>query len=191
MSKLFARCRSAIVASVVAAGAAACSGGGGTMEPEMLTPEQVAGNYRICELTFTPEGGLPEPADLLAALDTTATITRLEIGSGTLQSFSLLYLMRGGETTQLIRGSYALGPQHVELPVGTGAEARRLLLPDRLRLSFDAPARSLVVAPEQGPHEIAKADYEAATGRQLAPAIRDRFSGRLSARFVHVTTPCS
>jgi hypothetical protein len=190
MSKLFARCRSAVVASFVA-GAAACGGGGGAMEPESLTPEQVAGNYRICELTFTPEGGLPEPANLLAVLDTSATVTRLEIGSGTERAFSLLYLMRGGETTQLLRGTYALGPQHVELPVGTGAEARRLLLPDRLRLSFDAPARSLVVAQEQGPHEIAKADYETATGRQLAPAIRDRFSGRLSARFVHVTTPCS
>jgi hypothetical protein len=191
MSELYARCRRAVAVSVLLVGAAACGDSGGGIEPELLLPDQIAGNYRICEMVFVPEGGLPEPANIAAALDTAAAVSRLEIGSsGALRQFSLLYRMNDGGTTQVLQGSYTTGARHVDLTLGTAATARRLLLPERLRLDYDVASASFAVTQEQPAYEIAKTDYETLTRRQLPAAIRDRFSGRLTARLVVASAPC-
>lgn len=169
------------------AGIAAC-GDGGT-GPELLQPEQIAGDYRVCELTFTPSGTVPAPADILAAMDTTAGLPRLEIGGTSQRPFSFLYRRAGGGTTQSISGTYSTGPRDVQLNIGSGTSARQLLLPERLFLDFDEAARAFEVSEFQQTHSVARADYEALTGRQ-EPNINPTIVGRLTGRFVAWGTPC-
>lgn len=162
--------------------AAAC-GGDGTGAAG-LSPEQVAGDYRVCSLAFSPEGSAPPAVDIRAALDTAAT--RLEI----LQSrqFGLVY-KQPTLPTRTVTGAYVTGQTDMRLDLPATQEARALLLPDRLFLDVNTQTRNLTVSEAQASYTVRKADYEALTGRS-EPNITNDIRGRLTGRFVPQNASC-
>lgn len=172
-------------APVLAAALLAGCGGDGT-GPQALTAEQVGGNYHVCSLVFTPEGGFPPAIDLrAAAMNTGAGATappRLTL-SRLRNEFELEYTPRTDVLPRRFGRSYTPGAETVTLDFEPAADAMAaLLLPPHLELTFQAQPQELRISPAHARHVVSKADYEYFAGRSY-PNVAPQVVGELSGRF--------
>lgn len=156
---------------------AGCGHDGGT-SPLALTPDQVAGVYEICSLTFIPQGGSPPALDIRGAvMDTSGNVPPvLRIGRTT-QSFELEYLKKGDVLRPRFEGSYTLSASNVMLSFSDASVAQTLLLPATTALRFQNNPRRLLLEGYDA-YSIPKADYERLAG-QSYPNLRNNILGAL------------
>lgn len=181
--------RCARTAPVLAAVLAGC-GDDGTGARD-LDPDEVGGNYRICSLVFTPEGGFPPAVDIrAAAMDTSAGATvppRLTL-SRARGEFELEYTPRTDVLPRRLGHAYTTGAETVTLSFDpTGSAMASLLLPPKLELTFRAEPRELRISGAHARHLVSKGDYEYFAGRSY-PNVASQVVGELSGRFT--TGPC-
>lgn len=187
MSKPFARTRSLASAAALTLGIAAC-GDGGT-GPAVITPEEIAGDFRVCELVFAPVDAPADTINILTRLDTAVSAPRLEILANPVERpFSLVY-RRAGFGTQTLSGRYATGARDVQLSINATTERTRLLMPERLNLEY-VNGQTLRTFESPATYNVNRSDFEALKG-QTRQIYRDQFAGRLTARFVRVPGTCS
>jgi hypothetical protein len=161
---------------------AACGGDGGTGSPP-LTPDQVGGEYRVCSLTFTPDGGSPPALDIRGAVMDTgaANAPVLRVGK-TVASFELEYLKRNDVLRPRFEGAYGTRSGAVVLSFSGGADVTQtLLLPQKLNLAFRTGPRRLDVS-GYAFYGVSRSDYERVSGKSF-PNARDQISGTLAGTF--------
>ncbi|MBV9774841.1 MAG: hypothetical protein JO040_12885 [Gemmatimonadetes bacterium] len=156
-----------------------------------LTPDEVGGNYRICSLVFTPEGGFPAAVDIrAAAMNTGADATvppRLTL-SRVQNEFEVEYTPRTDVLPRRLGHVYSTSDETVTLEFDAAANAMTsLLLPPRLELTFQESPRELRISSAHARHLVSKADYEFLAGRSY-PNVAPQVVGELSGRFA--TGPC-
>jgi hypothetical protein len=159
--------------------ATACDDDDGPTGP---TRADVAGIYRVCQLTFVPAGALASVNLLDTAFETQNTqVQRPELRlDRTRNDIELVYTPRGEFVSRSVRGTYDLSGQRVTLRFPDSAR-NALLLPERLTLNFQTTPRQLATA-SSDPFTVPRADYARLSGQaetNLAPQIE----GRLSATF--------
>jgi hypothetical protein len=161
---------------------AACGDDGGT-GPARLTPDQVGAEYRICSLTFTPDGGSPPALDIRGAVMDTAADSGAVLRVGrTVESFELEYLKKGDVLRPRFQGSYGTGESDVTLSFAGGSEVTStLLLPQKLKLVFQASPRKLGIQSDPF-YTVSRTDYERVAGKGF-PNARDQITGTLAGTF--------
>lgn len=183
--------RSLAAAAAVAA-LAACSGDGGTTV-DALTPAQVSGVYRICQLEFAPtQTALPAANVLATVVNAGAAESSLRV-SGTAPEYQIVYTRRSDSFLQQMVADVSLRSSSVRLEVPGDAGqlvTRELLLPDAgLTLNFtDNPRRLTNANGGSTVYSVRRADYARAAGI-TEEGLQDRINGRLFATFS--TAPCS
>lgn len=106
-----------------------------------LTRADVAGQYEMTELSFDPQGSLPE-MDLLARLDN-SDLPDLRLYS-TQDSVQLVFIDPEDDVAlRIVPGTYELGDEDVTIELQSSLDASRLLLPAALRYGFDASSETL------------------------------------------------
>ena len=172
--------RTLLAAALLLPALAGCGSDGGT-GPSRLTADQVGAEYRICSLSFTPDGGSPPALDIRGAvMDTTAASSPVLRVGRTVQSFELEYQKKGDVLRPRFTGSYDTGGSDVTL--GFGSDARStLLLPAALTLTFQASPRRLTIRSEPF-YSVSRADFERISGKTY-PNARDQISGTLAGTF--------
>lgn len=123
-----------------------------------LTPEQVAGTYRVVEFRFVPNASAIATADVLDELDSDDTY--LELLTGGVGQFNL---RAEGERASLQPGTFGIGGNNVTFRFTGGDRDTReaLLLPNRV--TFSASGSGTLIAEEE-----ATVDLEAFDGRRYA-----------------------
>jgi hypothetical protein len=161
---------------------AACGGDGGTGSPS-LTPAQVGGEYRLCSLTFTPEGGSPPALDIRGAvMDTSAANAPVLRVGRTESSFELEYLKKNDVLRPRFEGSYGTRSDAVSLSFAGGGEVTQtLLLPQKLTLAFRTGPRRFEISGYTF-YTVSRGDFERVSGRSY-PNARDQISGVLGGTF--------
>ncbi|MDB4949550.1 MAG: hypothetical protein JWM27_2199 [Gemmatimonadetes bacterium] len=169
--------------------AAGCGAAGAT-DARTLTPAEVAGDYRLCALRFTPsQGGLPA-VDLLARVIDPAPpagkpdpVLHL---SGTAPRFDLAYTRRADGFAQRAEGGVEFGGSSVFLyltsDVPTSIQTESLLPQGHLDLVFHPATRRLTAGDEVSVYWVRRSDYTAASGFP-AEALQDRIYGHVTASF--------
>ncbi len=141
----------------------AVSGCGGR-EPAGPTIDRsaVAGIYHLTALSFDPQGSLPK-TDILGRL---APADRPELAiSRTDNRFRLAFRDPGTGLPELVEGTYTLLDDHIRLNFKKSADARSILLPQRLELDFDKVTMTLSY--------LANTDVSLARLRELVPEFRN------------------
>lgn len=186
--------RSTISAALAAALLLPLSGcGDSSTEPLRLTRDEVGGVYQLCSLSFAPTGDLLPVVDVRAAATNSSNQgsvppPALRLGL-TSSEFQLEYAPKDDVIIRRLEGTYSLGTVStgaVTLDFSAAAGARALsemLLPDPLRLSYQAATASLVTSGSQASYTVARADYARLANRDETnlPA---QIEGRVSARFL-------
>ncbi|HEX2095627.1 MAG TPA: hypothetical protein VHG28_24735, partial [Longimicrobiaceae bacterium] len=169
--------------------AAGCGDDDGT-GPTPLSPEEVAGVYRICSLAFAPSSRFLPAVDIRArAFDTASVgVTPPRLKLDATWTFELEYTPRGQFTDVEHRGTFATGASRVRLAFARPAEVAPLLLPERVDAEFDAASRLLRIADSGLPFTVSKGDYEWLLG-ESDPGIPPRVEGRLTGRFTAGACP--
>lgn len=109
-------------------------------EPD-LTRADVAGQYEMTQLSFDPQGSLPE-VDLLARLDN-SDLPDLRLYS-TEDSVQLVFIDPEDDVAlRIVPGTYDLGDEDVTIQLESSLDASRLLLPPQLRYGFDPENETL------------------------------------------------
>lgn len=189
--------RTTISAALAAALLLPLSGcGDSSTGPERLTRDEVGGVYQLCSLSFAPTGDLLPVVDVRAAAINTSNQASvpppaLRLGL-TSSEFQLEYAPQGDVIIRRREGTYSLGTVSngsVTLDFSTAAGGQvlsELLLPDPLRLSYQAATASLVTAGNQATYSVARADYARLANRDQTnlPA---QIEGRISAGFLKGT----
>ena len=148
---------------------------------ERLARDDVAGDYAVCTLAFTPAGDYPPAVDLLATLDAPAS-TQLQLAR-TSNQFSLLFRLKDGGVTRSLSGTYQLGVDRITLAFSNAADARAvLLLPQRVALGFQASPKQLTSFGDAPTYVVPKSEVERVS-KQSYPNAKDQIDGRLTARF--------
>ena len=170
-----------LAAALLLPALAACGGDGGT-GPARLSPDQVGAEYRICSLTFTPDGGSPPALDIRGAVmdPSAASGAVLRVGR-TVASFELEYLKKGDVLRPRFQGSYGTGQNDVTLSFSGSDVTPTLLLPQKLTLVFQASPRKLGIQSDPF-YTVSRADYERVAGKTY-PNARDQITGSLAGTF--------
>lgn len=165
---------------------AACDGGGGGTGPDPLTPQQVAGVYALCTLSFHPSNGALPAADLLTSVvDTTPPAGRPQptIALATNRTYDLAYTNQASAFLEQIRGSITYGENRITLSLPTDdRNAASLLMPRNLLLNYDAAAGRLSGDASGYPYPVARADYATAAGISQE-GLQSTINGTLSVSF--------
>ncbi|HEX6925727.1 MAG TPA: hypothetical protein VF167_09855 [Longimicrobiaceae bacterium] len=136
--------RSAAVLSIFALGACDDDGTGPGLG---LTPEDVAGVYEICTLTFDPAGTIVPPIDILQTFEFPGGVRNPQLGldPNSQQTFELTFIPKGQVTDRELRGTYRIrGATTVELRFNaSGVDPKTLLIPENRQLSFEFQASPL------------------------------------------------
>jgi hypothetical protein len=160
---------------------AACGGNGGTGS-SVLTPGQVGAEYRLCSLTFTPDGGSPPALDIRGeVMDTSAANAPVLRVGKTVASFELEYLKRNDVLRPRFEGSYSTRSDAVSLSFSGSDVTQTLLLPQKLTLAFRTGPRRLDIT-GYAFYGVSRADYERVSGKSF-PNARDQISGTLAGTF--------
>ncbi len=110
------------------------------------SPLDVGGSYNVSTWTFTPNAGALDPENVQARLDPAVTLLSLASGRKT---YSFNFGMKSTDgtpvKTYIIAGGYDTeGDNKVVIGFGDkNADRRRLLLPAKLRFTFDEAAGTL------------------------------------------------
>lgn len=150
-----------------------------------LSPQEVGGSYRICSLTFTPDGGFLPTVDIRGAVMETdpqdglpEPFLRL---SATSTVFQLEYTPIGDFVRAGFEGSYETGAASVQIPFANAADAMHdLLLPSMLELHFADAPRTLVISEFHAAHFVPRAHYSRLSGvsqTNLPNSIRGALEG--------------
>jgi hypothetical protein len=150
-----------------------------------LTPQEVGGSYRICSLTFTPDGGFLPAVNIRTAVMETSPQDGLPEPylrlSGTSTIYQLEYTPIGDFVRAGFEGSYETGAASVQLPFASAADAMHdLLLPSMLELHFSEGPRTLEISGFHGSHFVPRAHYSRLSGvdqTNLPNSIRGALQG--------------
>jgi hypothetical protein len=178
--------RSLLIVPLVMA-SVACDGD--STGPAGLSPEEVAGVYSICTLTFTPEGGFLPAVDIRdKAMETNPqggipapTLTLNPISD---RQFELAYVPRGQLIAQRPSGTYGLGRGNVTLNFSSGGATSvgSILLPNSILLDFQTGPNRLQTAAGQSTYLVPRANYARLAGVSETN-LPDQVRGALAARF--------
>jgi hypothetical protein len=161
---------------------AACDDGTG---PDRLIPEDVAGIYAVCTLSFVPENAALPTVDVRTAafeLSQDRQQPFLALDPNSARTFELQYVPRGQFSDREVRGTYALRPEQVELRFNTtGVNPSDLLLPERVTLDFQ-PSPLQVSAGESPFYSVPRSTYAQLAGIGES-GLAEQIRGRLAARF--------
>jgi hypothetical protein len=150
-----------LIAVLLAWGALTGCGEGEPVGPT-VDRSAVAGVYHLAALSFDPQGSLPK-TDILGRL---APADRPELSIGrTDDRFRLAFRDPGSGLPELVEGSYTLLNEQVRLSFKKSADARAILLPQRLELDFDRQTMTLSYR--------ANTDVSLARLRELVPEFRN------------------
>jgi hypothetical protein len=159
--------RSSLVIVPALALLAACNGDGGTSS-DPLAPEEVAGVYELCSLSFQPSNSALPSADLLArVIDTTPPANRPEpsIAMAANGTYDLAYTDQQTQFLEQIRGSIGYREDQITLSFpSSDPNAAALLMPRSLLLNYDAAGHRFAGDASGFPYPVARADYAAAAG---------------------------
>ena len=153
-----------------------------------LIPEEVAGVYSICTLTFTPEGGVLPAVDIRdKAMETNPqggiSAPNLKLNPTSDRMFELEYVPRGQIIAQRPSGTYGLGRGTVTLNfTGGGAAVSSILLPNSILLDFQTGPNRLQTASGQSTYLVPRANYARLAGVSETN-LPDQVRGSLNARF--------
>lgn len=160
----------------------ACDDGTG---PDRLTPEDVAGIYAVCTLSFVPENtALPTVDVRTAAFELSQDRPQpfLALDPNTARTFELQYVPRGQFSDREVRGSYELRREQVNLRFNTsGVNPAELLLPELVVLDFEPSPLRLSVG-ESPLHSVPRSSYARLAGIGES-GLAEQIRGRLAARF--------
>ena len=160
---------------------AACGGDGGTGAPP-LTPSDVGGEYRLCSLTFTPDGGSPPPLDIRGAvMDTSAANAPVLRVGKTVASFELEYLKKNDVLRPRFEGSYSTRSDAISLSFSGSDVTQTLLLPQKLTLTYHGGPRRFDIVGYSF-YSVSRTDFERVSGKSY-PNARDQISGTLTGSF--------
>jgi hypothetical protein len=174
----------------LAAALAAGCGSYGITGDQSLTPADVQGTYRPCELRFTPTAsGLPQVDLLRSVIDTappaSKTAPRLVL-SGAVPEFDLAYTRRGDGVVQHATGDVEFGGHSVFLylnsRVPTSIQTESLLPQGHLDLVYAAATHRLSAGDEVSAYWVRRSDYTHASGVS-EEGLQDRIYGHVSATF--------
>lgn len=172
-----------------AALAAACSGYDAGL-PDVLTPAEVAGTYRLCELRFTPREFALPPVDVMATLIDEAPAAPLPPPSVTFDdaapAFSMVYVRQDDGIVKEMSGEMEYGDGSVFLyPQSLGSLEIRFeaLLPEHhLDLVYHDATRELTAGEEVSGYRVRREDYGPLAGIPLID-LPQRIFGHITARF--------
>ncbi|HEU0302012.1 MAG TPA: hypothetical protein VFR37_21330 [Longimicrobium sp.] len=147
---------------------AACDGDGGSGS-DRLTPEEVAGVYNLCTLSFHPSNAALPRADLLTSVvDTTPPAGRPEatVALAANGTYDLVYTAQATAFLEQVRGSIDYREDEIVLNIPSSDDnAAALLLPGRtLLLAWDAGAHRLTGDAAGFPFAVERGYYAAAAG---------------------------
>ena len=174
--------------------AAACATDGGS-SPDLLTPADVRGAYRVCVLRFTPVQRALPVADVLARVmdadpppgQPAPTVTL----GGAAPEFELEYTRRGDGAVQRLRGDMEFGSTSVFLyphsQTASLVPLETLLPPGHWDLVFHPAARRLTAGAEVSVYSVRRQDYARAAGIS-AEGLQERISGHVTAELAE--GPC-
>lgn len=179
-------------ALVVFAGLAACDDDG-TGSNSQLQPEDVSSIYRVCALTFDPNGSVLPPVDIRAAafeIGGAAGDPIIGLDPNIQQTLELTYVPKGQVTDREVRGDYILrGTNVVDIRFNSSAiDPKTLLIPDNRRMNFvfqESPRRLTLGASSE--YIVTRAAYVALSGED-PQNLPESITGVLVAEFR--TDPC-
>ncbi len=162
---------------------AACDGDGGNGS-DRQTPEEVAGVYNLCTLSFQPSNTALPRADLLTSVvDTTPPAGRPEatLALAPNGTYDLVYTAQSSAFLEQIRGSIDYREDEIVLNIpSNNGQAAALLLPAKtLLLAWNAGAHRLTGDAAGFPFAVARNYYAAAAGiseEGLQPSINGQLS---------------
>lgn len=159
--------RSTLVILPALALLAACDGDGGTGS-DPLTPQEVAGVYALCSLTFQPSNNALPAANLLnSVIDVTPPPGRPQptIALANNATYDLAYTDQATQFLEQVRGSIGYREDQITLSFpSSDPNASALLMPRTLLLNYDGAAGRLTGDAAGFAYPVARADYAAAAG---------------------------
>lgn len=167
---------------LLALGTAACDGN--PIRPDSIAPEEVAGIYAVCALTFQPDNEILAEVDILAAgFETENPDVRLpEVQADANGDLQILFTPRGQFVQRTLIGRFTTTGNRVSVSfTGGTASAASYLLPSPLELAFQATPKSLTNA-ATAQYDVARADY-ARLANASESGLAERIPGRLMVVF--------
>lgn len=153
--------------------------------PDRLTAAEVSAAYSICQLVFSPEGGLASVNLVQAGFETQASGVQTPLlRIDPIREIELVYTPKGQVVSQNVRGTFEVsGASEVTLRFEDRGSVRRsaLLLPDRATLQFQPSPQSLSVASSDA-YTVPRAEYARLSG-QSETNLAEQIRGRLNASF--------
>ena len=128
-----------MLAVLAGGGLVACDDDGPT-GPQPIPLGEVAGVYDPLTFTFDPQGAAPA-GDVLSALEASGYDMELNIAQA--GTFQVVYRDPATGEVRIISGQVEAQADGVELVFGSQGAADQLVLPERLRLDWDAEAGTL------------------------------------------------
>lgn len=166
---------------LLAGGALAACGDDGPTGPT-LTPAEVADRYAVCSLVFDPEGDvLPQVDVRAAAFEADNPVTQAGIGLNATRTFELEYTPEGQNTDVELPGNFTISGTTVDLRFTSATAASAILLPQSVRLAFQAAPKQLSVT-RSDEYEVPRSDYARLAGISES-GLAERIPGRLQASF--------
>lgn len=163
---------------------AACGDATGS---DRLEPDEIAGQYSVCTLTFRPEQSALPSVDIRGAAFELGRPQNLPFLAVDIepQTFELNYTPKGQFTDRELRGMYTIRGDRVTFDFQSGVTPSGLLLPDPLLLDFQASPMTLATEATAF-FDVPRADYARLAGISES-GLAERIRGQLTARFGNPT----
>lgn len=177
-------------ALLLALGTAACEDD--PNRPDSVTPEEVAGIYAVCSLTFQPDNEILAEVDILSAgFETENPDVRLpEVQADANGDFQILFTPKGQFVQRTLIGRFTTAANRVSVGfTGGTASAASYLIPSPLELAFQATPKSLTNAATVQ-YEVGRADY-ARLANASESGLAERIPGRLMVVFQGSRVGCN
>lgn len=167
-------------ALMILVGSAGCGGdGGGPVGP---TPQEIAGIYSLCALTFDPEGDLLSTVDVMDRGIELEGVRHPQLQVDASRGFQILLTPEGQFVERSLLGTYLQSGNRLRLTFAGGtASPADFLLPPTLELAFQQTPKSLTTAATPV-YEVDRATYARLAG-QSESGLAERIPGKLMAAF--------